>query len=574
MKAHGWWLGTLLATHLTASAGDHVWQWATPAGGVRDDAALRIAAGPEGGVYVAGTYGGTAKFGGTQLDSIGGGTDATRWFLARLDRAGNFVQTVRLDFPDSLDFPNQGSVLGLASDADGSVRVTRQWGVRTNFAGADTPHWTVSKLGASGQVIWTTENAPGENGRALASVGDAVGNTYLYGPTWFQKLAPDGQASPVVAVAPQPALTTRAIAVDPAGSLYVAGRVGRSIRIVKYGSAGATAWERSFGGGDPNDRAADVYAFVLDPQGNPVITGLGDIAAAYGHYVAKLDATDGHLLWASQTVGAAGNSGNALGVDAQGRIYNAGTFYGTASFGSITRTAAGYSDAFVSRLSPSGEVEWVETAGGSLSPIAYPDRQDIPYALSVSPVGDVILAGTFAEASSYGPYPAQSQGGRDVVVARLGVSPLARVTPDTQTRILGQTAGFTANVTGAGTFSYQWLKEGGPIPGATAANFTIPKVVPGDSGAYSVTVTGPFGTTTSLPASLAVSSSGIAIGSYAGITVVGEVGHRYEILYKDRVEQADWVVGTTITLTSPSQIWFDLESAALPLRIYSFRPAP
>ena len=48
---------------------------------------------------------------------------------------------------------------------------------------------------------------------------------------------------------------------------------------------------------------------------------------------------------------------------------------------------------------------------------------------------------------------------------------------------------FTAAVTGASAPTYQWTCNGSPIPGATAASYSIPNVQVSASGSYSVTVT-------------------------------------------------------------------------------------
>ncbi len=53
----------------------------------------------------------------------------------------------------------------------------------------------------------------------------------------------------------------------------------------------------------------------------------------------------------------------------------------------------------------------------------------------------------------------------------------------------GQSVTFTVGVTGTGPFTYQWLKGGIPIDGATAAGYTIASAQPGDADSYSVIVT-------------------------------------------------------------------------------------
>jgi mannan endo-1,4-beta-mannosidase len=52
--------------------------------------------------------------------------------------------------------------------------------------------------------------------------------------------------------------------------------------------------------------------------------------------------------------------------------------------------------------------------------------------------------------------------------------------------------------------SYQWLKDGGDVPGATGASFTVAATTAGDAGAYRVAVTGPQGTLLSDAATVGV----------------------------------------------------------------------
>lgn len=67
-----------------------------------------------------------------------------------------------------------------------------------------------------------------------------------------------------------------------------------------------------------------------------------------------------------------------------------------------------------------------------------------------------------------------------------------------------QPATFSVSASGANPLSYQWMKNGVNIPGATAAFYTIAKVVSVDAGKYSVTVSNTYGSVTSSEATLTV----------------------------------------------------------------------
>ena len=72
----------------------------------------------------------------------------------------------------------------------------------------------------------------------------------------------------------------------------------------------------------------------------------------------------------------------------------------------------------------------------------------------------------------------------------------------------GQTATFAAVARGTGAISYQWLREGAPIAGATQPVLTLPAVAASDAGNYTVQATDASGmTTTSNPAALVVAAA-------------------------------------------------------------------
>lgn len=85
------------------------------------------------------------------------------------------------------------------------------------------------------------------------------------------------------------------------------------------------------------------------------------------------------------------------------------------------------------------------------------------------------------------------------------------VSIDHPNRTVGQAANLTANATGNGILSYQWLKAGTPISGATSATYRIGSVTLTDAGDYSVIVTdslnGATSVATSTVATLAVAAN-------------------------------------------------------------------
>ncbi len=66
---------------------------------------------------------------------------------------------------------------------------------------------------------------------------------------------------------------------------------------------------------------------------------------------------------------------------------------------------------------------------------------------------------------------------------------------------------FVANGNGSGNISYQWLKDGNAITGATSPSFNISSITASSAGNYALAVTGACGTATSNNAALTVISS-------------------------------------------------------------------
>jgi hypothetical protein len=64
------------------------------------------------------------------------------------------------------------------------------------------------------------------------------------------------------------------------------------------------------------------------------------------------------------------------------------------------------------------------------------------------------------------------------------------------------TAIFSVDATGTGPLTYEWRKNGTPIPGATSATLQITPVTTNDQGTYTVAVTNPAGTVISSGANL------------------------------------------------------------------------
>ncbi|MGI9244358.1 MAG: lamin tail domain-containing protein, partial [Verrucomicrobiales bacterium] len=86
-----------------------------------------------------------------------------------------------------------------------------------------------------------------------------------------------------------------------------------------------------------------------------------------------------------------------------------------------------------------------------------------------------------------------------------GTPPSIQSDPEDITVLIGGSVSFQVAATGASPLSYQWRRNGVDLSGAESATLSIGAVTPADAGAYSVTVTNPWGDVMSAPAQLEIS---------------------------------------------------------------------
>lgn len=171
----------------------------------------------------------------------------------------------------------------------------------------------------------------------------------------------------------------RSVRVDAAGDLIIetAGGPLRQHRPVIYQNIGGT-------------RRAVVGGYAL--RGNEARIRM----AAYDR--TRELVIDPVLSWATFFGAAGADTGEGVAADAQGNIYLTGATPGT----------SGYSDVYISKLSPDGKIASTATIAGSYD--------DIPHAIAVDSAGSVYVTGETASVNYYGTLVPQA------FVARLDAS--------------------------------------------------------------------------------------------------------------------------------------------------------
>lgn len=119
----------------------------------------------------------------------------------------------------------------------------------------------------------------------------------------------------------------------------------------------------------------------------------------------------GGLLWAESFGDGNLQAANAVGVDAAGNIALAGVTWGATDFGGGLRVSLGGGDAFAAKLTPSGGHTWSNLYGDNTGQEGT--------AISVSPSGEIAVAGRSSGPIDFGLGAHGNVGGNDAFVAKL-----------------------------------------------------------------------------------------------------------------------------------------------------------
>src|SRR5215475_1540332 len=307
-------------------------------GGVGSDVAEGVASGADGSSYVVGI---TDSF---TIDPFG--NPSPKIFVVKFDPDGSLSwqqiwngTTIRgLGRPD------------VAVSAVGSVYVT---GITANN-GNDA---VLLKFNSNGTLLWerTWGGAQSDQGLAVATASD--GSVYIAGTATSFGPSSSGlfivkfdSAGNLVWQKISDGAEGNAVAVASDGSVYAAGTTPRNeignfdIVVLKITAAGSLVWQRTYSAGevvDPRGR------MTVGPDGSIVMAGAiqtvrraADIAAL----IVKLT-SDGSLVFDKQFDGRVNETADGVTVAPDNTIYVTGT---TTTFG------AGFQDAFVLHLQPTG----------------------------------------------------------------------------------------------------------------------------------------------------------------------------------------------------------------------------
>lgn len=168
---------------------------------------------------------------------------------------------------------------------------------------------------------------------------------------------------------------------------------------------------------------------------------------------------------------------------------------------------------------------------------------------------------TSASAGSYTAVATNSAGSATSNAATLTVSttsaPTITTQPVSQTVVDGGTAVFSVDATGTPTPSYQWMKNGAAVAGATTPLLVVRPLSAASVGNYTCVVTNSVGSTTSSAANLNVVTTGDP-GRLSALSIRGQVGTGSDLMIAGIISSGltaiIQAVGPTLGVLSPDLV--------------------
>ncbi|HLP54771.1 MAG TPA: LamG-like jellyroll fold domain-containing protein [Fluviicola sp.] len=509
---------TFLAAMLAFIGNSQVLQWGSAVGSTGSDFAFGNCVDAFGNVYTVGTFLGTVDFNpGAAVNNLTamGGNDA---FIQKLDANGNFVFAYNISgtgteiarsiavAPNGLIYVG-GSFSGSPdfNNGVGNTIVTSN-GLSDGFVMCLNPDGTFSSVapfGGTGDDIVHTVCC--NNGAFCA--GGTFQNTVDFNPgSGVTNLTASGTSGFLARFTGGSSLSWAYVSgtgvygsgMDASGNIYSTGSFtgtfdfnftasvgnltsagGSDIFIQKVNSTGAPGFARSYGGSGNDvglglkfDASANIYnsgyfngTADFDPSaGTFTLTSAGGNDA----YASKLN-TVGDLIWATGFGGTGDDRATVVDYDPINYVYCAGYFNGTVDFdpgaGTTNYTAAGGTDAFVSKFNPTGTFQWANPISSTLD--------DAIAGLNTSATSGIYLSGYHAATIDVDPSAGTTNlttaGLRDVFVAKwTPCATLPAVTNTTSVANVNICEGNSTvlSATGLGTISWYSAASGGTYLGA------------------------------------------------------------------------------------------------------------
>jgi hypothetical protein len=276
----------------------------------------------------------------------------------------------------------------------------------TNLVSGTSNATFISKLDASGNLVWAKQFEGTGFSSAQAIVLDNDGNIYTTGKF------------------------TGLIDFDPGPGVFNSSASSNDkIFVTKLNAAGNFVWAKYY---TCNDYCIGTR-IALDDTGNVYFAGMFQGGLTFSAspnnfglnsvgeediYIAKIDSS-GTFVWAKKLGGLLGEIVNGIAIDSLGNVYTSGTFRVTADFDPGTSvfnlTSVGLADVFVSKLNNQGEFVWAKSVGST--------SNEYVNDFAIDNAGNVYTTGSFQGVVDFNPgTPTQnftSFGSSDAFILKL-----------------------------------------------------------------------------------------------------------------------------------------------------------
>jgi hypothetical protein len=153
--------------------------------------------------------------------------------------------------------------------------------------------------------------------------------------------------------------------------------------------------------------------------------------------------------------------------------------------------------------------------------------------------------------------------------------------PQGQTQYWGGNATLAATVAGFNPMSFTWTKNGSVVSSATDSSLSLTNLQLADAGTYTLLITNPVGSSSTIPAALNVKVADTAIslggppGKHPQISITGLTNQVYGVQGTTNLSGlVRWTGMTNLTLTNATQLWIDTRNTNPPQRYYRVVPGP
>ena len=369
-------------------------EWVKQMGGAEGDLGSALSADEFGHIFTIGTFSGTSNFGTYTLNAIGKGDI----FITRTN-----ASTGDVDWVKQIGGGNEDNGNAIVCDPFGNVYCTGRFsgtvifGTYTLTSSGSFDSFLAKLDPITGTIVWVKKISGAGYDGGLAITSDASGNIYTSG--YFQGTAIFGTFT-----------------LNPVGTNF-------NIFLMRTdGVSGNVVWAKGYG----SSGYSYGTAISCDATGDVYLTGYFESEVTFGTYtlssvqyqdifISKHYAGTGNVAWAVAAGGMGNDNGNGIVAGLDGYIYTTGKFEGSCAFGTVTLTAEGSADIFISKHDAlTGNLAWTKRFGGN----GYEQTN----AVTLDANGNLFITGQFNGFVSFENQLLASSGNADIFIVKISSS--------------------------------------------------------------------------------------------------------------------------------------------------------